>query len=121
MSHDHEDITRKSRAFREKFRDRELDAHLESLTRRLEDADTLYHHFGHLLKHVRASVAHPVRPKHLQGAIEKDGIGWAGKIGVPVVEHRTQYRLWGRRNTAGCDFSIVPHLDDVFRGTEQGR
>jgi hypothetical protein len=71
MSHDHEDIARKSRAFREKFRDRELDAYLESITRRLEDADTLYHHFGHLLKHVRASVAHPVRPKHLQGAIEK--------------------------------------------------
>jgi hypothetical protein len=65
-----EDIARKSRAFHEKFNDRELDEHLSSLTRRLEDADTLYHHFGHLLKHVRATVAHPVRPKHLQGAIE---------------------------------------------------
>jgi hypothetical protein len=61
----------KSRAFHEKFRDRELDEYLKSITRKLEDADTLYHHFGHLLKHVRASVAHPVRPKHLQGAIEK--------------------------------------------------
>ena len=70
MSQAAEDITRKSRTFHEKFRDRELDDYLRSLTRRLEDADTLYHHFGHLLKHVRASVAHPVRPKHLQGAIE---------------------------------------------------
>ena len=65
-----EELTRKSRTFHEKFRDRELDEYLRSLTRRLEDADALYHHFGHLLKHVRASVAHPVRPKHLQGAIE---------------------------------------------------
>ena len=70
MSHAPEDIARKSHAFHEKFRDRELDDYLKSLTRRLEDADALYHHFGHLLKHVRASVAHPVRPKHLQGAIE---------------------------------------------------
>ena len=71
MSQAAEQLTRKSRAFQEKFRDRELDEHLRSLMRRLEEADTLYHHFGHLLKHVRASVAHPVRPKHLQGAIEK--------------------------------------------------
>jgi len=70
MSRAAEDIARKSRAFHEKFRDRELDDYLRSLTRKLEDADTLYHHFGHLLRHVRASVAHPVRPKHLQGAIE---------------------------------------------------
>ncbi|HKF73327.1 MAG TPA: hypothetical protein VKB68_16360 [Stellaceae bacterium] len=70
MSHAPDDIARKSRAFHEKFRDRELDDYLRSLTRRLEDADTLYHHFGHLLKHVRATVAHPVRSKHLQGAIE---------------------------------------------------
>ncbi len=66
-----EDIARKSRAFHEKFNDRELDEYLSSLARQLEDADTLYHQFGHLLKHVRATVAHPVRPKHLQGAIEK--------------------------------------------------
>jgi hypothetical protein len=66
-----EKLTQKSRTFHEKFRDRELDEYLKSLTRQLEDADTLYHHFGHLLKHVRATVAHPVRPKHLQGAIEK--------------------------------------------------
>ena len=70
MTHAAEKLTQKSRTFHEKFRDRELDEHLKSLTRRLEDADALYHHFGHLLKHVRASVAHPVRPKHLQGAIE---------------------------------------------------
>jgi hypothetical protein len=70
MTRAHEDIARKSRAFHEKFRDRELDDYLKSLTRRLEDADTLYHHFGHLLKHVRATVAHPVRSTHLQGAIE---------------------------------------------------
>jgi hypothetical protein len=70
MSRAHEEIARKTRVFQEKFRDRELDEYLKSLTRKLEDADTLYHHFGHLLKHVRASVAHPVRPKHLQGAIE---------------------------------------------------
>jgi hypothetical protein len=65
-----DDIARKSRAFHEKFNDRELDAYLSSLTRKLEDADMLYHQFGHLLKHVRATVAHPVRSKHLQGAIE---------------------------------------------------
>ncbi|HXP74727.1 MAG TPA: hypothetical protein VN823_11330 [Stellaceae bacterium] len=70
MSQAAEDITRKSRAFHEKFRDRELDDYLKSLSRKIEDADTLYHHFGHLLKHVRATVAHPVRSKHLQGAIE---------------------------------------------------
>lgn len=70
MSQVAEELTRKSRTFHEKFRDRELDEYLRSLARRLEDADALYHHFGHLLKHVRASVAHPVRPKHLQGAIE---------------------------------------------------
>ena len=71
MTHAADELTRKSRVFREKFRDRELDEHLRSLAQRLEDADTLYHHFGHLLKHVRANIAHPVRPKHLQGAIEK--------------------------------------------------
>jgi hypothetical protein len=70
MSRAAHDITRKSRAFHEKFNDHELDDYLSSLTRKLEDADTLYHHFGHLLKHVRATVAHPVRSKHLQGAIE---------------------------------------------------
>ncbi len=71
MTDDAEELSRKSRAFREKFRDRELDEYLKTVTRKLEDADTLYHHFGHLLKHVRANIAHPVRPKHLQGAIEK--------------------------------------------------
>ena len=65
-----DDVKGRAHAFHEKFRDRELDDYLQSLTRKLEDADRLYHHFGHLLKHVRASVAHPVRPKHLQGAIE---------------------------------------------------
>lgn len=65
-----QELSRKSRAFHEKFRDRELDEYLKAVTQKLEDADALYHHFGHLLKHVRASVAHPVRPKHLQGAIE---------------------------------------------------
>ena len=71
MSQAAEDLSKKSRVFHEKFRDRELDEYLKAVTRRLEDADTLYHHFDHLLKHVRANVAHPVRPKHLQGAIEK--------------------------------------------------
>jgi hypothetical protein len=65
-----EEHARKSRAFHERHHDRELDDYLASLTRTLEDADTLHHRFGQLLKHIRATVVHSVRSKHLQGAIE---------------------------------------------------
>jgi len=66
-----DELYEKSVAFHAKFRDPELDEYLASLTRALEDADTLHHQLGYLLKHVRATVAHPVRPRHLKDAIER--------------------------------------------------
>ncbi|HVM78021.1 MAG TPA: hypothetical protein VMU06_03335 [Stellaceae bacterium] len=66
-----DELYEKSIAFHAKFGDPELDEYLASLTRALEDADTLHHQLGHLLKHVRATVAHPVRPRHLKDAIER--------------------------------------------------
>lgn len=66
-----EELYRKYARFHEKFDDQELDEYLMSLARHLEDADTLYHQFAYLLMHVRATVAHPVRPKHLQEAIHR--------------------------------------------------
>jgi hypothetical protein len=65
-----EEHARQSRAFHERLNDRELDDYLARLTRTLEEADTMYHRFGQLLKHIRATVVHSVRSKHLQGAIE---------------------------------------------------
>ena len=66
-----DELYEKSIAFHAKFDDPELDEYLARLTRALEDADTLHHQLGHLLKHVRATVAHPVRPRHLNDAIER--------------------------------------------------
>ena len=31
----------------------------------------MYHHFSVLLMHIRATIAHQVRPKHLQEAIDR--------------------------------------------------
>ena len=66
-----DELHEKTIAFHAKFADRELDEYLASLTRALEDAETLHHQLGYLLKHVRATVAHPVRPRHLKEAIER--------------------------------------------------
>jgi hypothetical protein len=61
----------KAATFHEKFKDEELDAFLMSLVGPLERADVMYHHFGYLLLHIRASIAHQVRPPHLRDAIAR--------------------------------------------------
>ena len=65
------DLYEKSEKFHEKFNDPELDEYLLSLVQKFQDADAMYHHFSYLLMHVRATVAHQVRPTHLQEAIER--------------------------------------------------
>jgi hypothetical protein len=54
-----------------KYNDAELRDYLLEVAQKLHDADAMYHHFGYLLMHVRATVAHIVRPRHLQEAIER--------------------------------------------------
>ena len=66
-----DELYQKTAAIHDKYKDQELDDYLLSLARKLEDADMMYHQFGYLLTHVRATVAHPVRPKHLQEAIDR--------------------------------------------------
>jgi len=66
-----EEVYQKADAVFEKYKDAELRDYLLSVAQKLQDADAMYHHFGYLLMHVRASVAHIVRPRHLQEAIER--------------------------------------------------
>jgi hypothetical protein len=66
-----EDLYKKADAVQTKYKDEELSNYLLGLATKLQDADAMYHHFGYLLMHVRASVAHTVRPPHLQEAIER--------------------------------------------------
>ncbi len=66
-----EDLYKKAETVQTKYKDAELSDYLLSLATKLQDADAMYHHFGYLLMHVRASVAHTVRPPHLQEAIER--------------------------------------------------
>lgn len=65
------ELQQKSADFHQRFNDPELDAYLAGLARTLETADTLYNQFGHLLKHIRATVAYQVRPIHLREAIDR--------------------------------------------------
>jgi hypothetical protein len=66
-----EELYKKSDTVFEKYKDAELRDYLLSLAQKLQDADAMYHHFGYLVMHVRAAVAHTVRPPHLQEAIER--------------------------------------------------
>ena len=66
-----EDLYKKAETVQEKYKDADLRDYLLNLAQKLQDADAMYHHFGYLLMHVRASVAHTVRPPHLQEAIER--------------------------------------------------
>ncbi len=66
-----EDVYKKADEVFEKYKDAELRDYMLGLAQKLQDADAMYHHFGYLLMHVRASVAHIVRPRHLQEAIER--------------------------------------------------
>jgi hypothetical protein len=66
-----EDLYKKADSVFEKYKDAELRDYLLGLASKIQDADAMYHHFGYLLMHVRASVAHTVRPPHLQEAIER--------------------------------------------------
>ncbi len=66
-----EDLYKKAEVVQSKHKDAELADYLLSLASKLQDADAMYHHFGYLLMHVRASIAHSVRPPHLQEAIER--------------------------------------------------
>jgi len=66
-----EDLYKKADEVQTKYKDDELRDYLLSLAQKVQDADAMYHHFGYLLMHVRASVAHTVRPPHLQEAIER--------------------------------------------------
>jgi hypothetical protein len=66
-----EDLYKKAEEVKSKYKDAELYDYMLSLAQKLQDADVMYHHFGYLLMHVRASIAHQVRPPHLQDAIER--------------------------------------------------
>ena len=66
-----EDLYKKAETVQEKYKDADLRDYLLNLAQKLQDADAMYHHFGYLLMHVRASVAHTVRPPHLQEALER--------------------------------------------------
>ena len=66
-----EDLYKKAEDVQTKYKDTDLHDYLLSLAQKLQDADVMYHHFGYLLMHVRASIAHQVRPPHLQEAIER--------------------------------------------------
>ncbi len=66
-----EELYKKAEDVRTKYKDEALHDYLLEVAQKLQDADAMYHHFGYLLMHVRASVAHTVRPPHLQEAIER--------------------------------------------------
>lgn len=66
-----EDLYAKANAVFDKHKDAELRDYMLGMAQKLQDADAMYHHFGYLLMHVRASIAHQVRPPHLQEAIER--------------------------------------------------
>ncbi len=66
-----EELYKKAETVQSKYKDAELHDYLLTLATKLEDADTMYHHFGYLLMHVRASVAHTVRPPHPAEAIDR--------------------------------------------------
>ncbi len=66
-----EQLYEKFAEFHEKFNSPELDEYLLSLGRTLEEAETMHHQFAYLLMHIRATVAHQVRPKHLQEAVDR--------------------------------------------------
>ena len=66
-----EDLYKHAETVFEKYKDAELRDFMLGLAPKLQDADSVYHHFGYLLRHVRATVAHTVRPPHLQEAIER--------------------------------------------------
>jgi hypothetical protein len=66
-----EELYEKAAEFREKHHDTALDEYLMSLAGSLQKADEMYHHFGYLVMHIRATVAHQVRPPHLQYAISR--------------------------------------------------
>jgi len=66
-----EDLYKSAEGVYEKYKDSDLRDFMLGLAPKLQDADAMYHHFGYLLRHVRASVAHQVRPPHLQEAIER--------------------------------------------------
>lgn len=66
-----EDLYKHAETAFEKHKDGELRDFMLGLAAKLQDADAMYHHFGYLLRHVRATVAHQVRPPHLQEAIER--------------------------------------------------
>lgn len=55
----------------DKYQDAELRDLLIEEAQKLQTLETMYHHFGYLLMHVRATVAYQSRPAHLQQAIER--------------------------------------------------
>ena len=65
-----DELTSKAHAVFEKYNDAELRDYLLDLAHSLRTADAMYHHFGYLLTHVRANVAHQSRTAHLRQAIE---------------------------------------------------
>ena len=71
MNHTLEELHEKMPEFHDKFKDPELDDFLSKLAGKLQDADNVYHHLGYLFMNVRSTVAHSVRPKHLQHAMER--------------------------------------------------
>ena len=66
-----EELYAKASSVLDKHHDQELSDYLLGLARQLEDAETMYHQFGYLLMHVKAAIAHPARPIHLQEAIDR--------------------------------------------------
>jgi hypothetical protein len=71
MTHQIEDLYTKANEVFDKYQDAELRDFMLGLAQSLQMTDAMYHHFGYLVMHVRATVAHQSRPAHLQEAIER--------------------------------------------------
>lgn len=70
MKNELEELYARAENLFQRYQDGELRDYLLSLAQTLQMADAMYHHCGYLVMHVRATIAHPSRPAHLQNAIE---------------------------------------------------
>jgi len=71
MTTNAEELQQRAEAAFQKYHDAELRDYMLGLVHPLQMSDAIYHHFGYLLTHVRATVAHQSRPPHLRQAIER--------------------------------------------------
>jgi hypothetical protein len=71
MTTNTEELQQRAEAAFLKYQDAELRDYMLGLIQPLQMSNAVYHHFGYLLTHVRATVAYQSRPPHLQQAIER--------------------------------------------------